>query len=151
MTGDVCATAVPPVWGEAARQLGEHLVEESRDETGWSRVLRCPTTAMQWLEDCPFSELQGGGPTRLRPLPLASVCACRSTAWFAGDEAAAYEREHLVWVRHLGDDVNLWVCSEGLAVWDDEAPAGNRLLSRIWLTDGAPLHPLLAFSASRGW
>ena len=88
---------------------------------------------------------------RLRPPPLARVCACRSTESLAGDEAAAYQREHLVWARHLGNGVNLWVCSEGLAVWDDEDPEGIRLLSRIWLTDGVPLRPLLAFSASRGW
>ena len=108
-------------------------------------------TGVRWLADYPFGELQGGGPMRLRPLPLADLCVCRSVASLAGEDAAAYEREHLVWVRHLGDGANLWVCSDGLAVWDDEAPEGTRLLSRIWLTDGAPLRPLLAFSASRGW
>lgn len=142
---------MPPVWGEAARQLAEHLVEVSRDESGWSRVLRCPTTAPEWLEDYPFSELQGGGPTRLRSLPLASACACDGTPALAGDDAAAYQREHLVWVRHLGDGVNLWVCADGLAAWDDEAPHGRRLLSRVWLTEGQPLRPMLTFSASRGW
>jgi hypothetical protein len=145
-------TAVPPVWGTSAAHLAEHLVEQSRDESGWTRVLQCPATGAEWLEDYPFSELQGGGPTRLRPLPLSSPCVCRTVECLAGDDAAAYQREHLVWVRHLADSVNLWVCSEGLAVWDDQGTADEpRLLSRVWLTNGPPLRPLLAYSVSRGW
>lgn len=149
---DECTTALSPVWGTLAVHLAEHLVEQSRDATDWSRRLRCPATGAEWLEDYPFSEQHGGGPTRLRPLPLSSPCVCRTTDRLRGDNATAYQREHLVWVRHLGDGVNLWVCADGLAVWDDEATTAEpRLLSRIWLTQGPPLRPLLAFSASRGW
>ncbi len=102
--------------------------------------------------DYPFAEQQGGGQTRLRPLPLAPTCHCTTQTEMGGDDGRAYQREHLVWVRHLGDDVNLWVCADGLALWDDgtHLDSGDAL-SRIWLTTGDPMRPMLAYSAARGW
>lgn len=149
---DECAAAASPFWGEAASALvSQHLHEVSRDGEAWTRVLRCPTTGVNWLEDYPFSEMHGGGPTRLRRLPLAPVCQCAARESVEGADARAYMREHLVWVRHLGEGFNLWVCSDGVALWEDTGPAQEVGVTRLWLATGEPIKPMLAYSSKRGW
>jgi hypothetical protein len=43
-----------------------HLHEVSVDGEAWFRVFECPRTQIRWIGDYPHSEMQGGGPLRLR-------------------------------------------------------------------------------------
>lgn len=149
---DACDAAASPVWGHGAAALAsQHLDEVSRDGTAWTRVLRCPMTGTDWLEDYPFSEMHGGGPTRLRRLPLGPACECGSRESVEADDARAYMREHLVWVRHLGEGLNLWVCPDGVALWEDSGSDQRVHLTRLWLATDEPIRPMLAYSSARGW
>ncbi len=147
---DPCVSAPALVWDEDAARLVEHLHEESQDDGGWTRVLRCPSSETLWVEDSPLSDLHGGGPRRLRALPLPPLCQCRTKDDLTGVIAAVYEREHLVWVRYLGGGLDLRACADGLAAWEDGVLDGVRRLRRVWVSDGAPLRPWLAESVSRG-
>jgi hypothetical protein len=39
----------------------------------WEIDYECPETGIHWLMDYPYSERQGGGPPRLRKLPLQEI------------------------------------------------------------------------------
>lgn len=56
---------------EAEAYANEHLRQVSVDNKTWEVVFECPETGKQWLMDYPESEQHGGGPSRLRALPIA--------------------------------------------------------------------------------
>ena len=55
---------------EAAASAQQHLRQARIDSVDWKTEYVCPDTG---LEDYPRAELQGGGPPRLRLLPIAHV------------------------------------------------------------------------------
>jgi len=56
--------------GRAAQDYAqEHLKKLSVNEK-WQVLYECPETGIHWLEDYPHGELHGGGPPRLRRLPI---------------------------------------------------------------------------------
>jgi hypothetical protein len=55
---------------EALAYADEHLEEVSTDPVAWTVIYRCPVTGRVWLLDYPDSQLQGGGPPRLRQLDV---------------------------------------------------------------------------------
>jgi hypothetical protein len=49
-----------------------HLSELATDSEAWVTVYECPTTGIRWIGDYPHSEMQGGGPMRLRTFTSVS-------------------------------------------------------------------------------
>ena len=45
-----------------------HLKKFSVNGELWEILFECPITGIQWIEDFPQGEAQGGGPPRLRKL-----------------------------------------------------------------------------------
>lgn len=56
--------------GEEAHRYTRHLVELRDDAQAWETEFECPNVHARWLLDYPHSEYHGGGPSRLRRLPL---------------------------------------------------------------------------------
>lgn len=57
-----CSTVERLEGAEAAEYLAKHLHRLTVDNRTWDAIYRCPTTAVEWIESYPRSELQGGGP-----------------------------------------------------------------------------------------
>jgi hypothetical protein len=55
---------------EALSYSDQHLVLVQVDVVQWEKKYICPDTGKQWLMDYPYSEAHGGGPPRLRILPI---------------------------------------------------------------------------------
>jgi hypothetical protein len=51
---------------DALHYADDHLEKVAVDVRAWTASYRCPNTGRRWLLDYPESELQGGGPPRLR-------------------------------------------------------------------------------------
>lgn len=55
---------------EAQHYAKKHLQQVRIDSINWETEYVCLDTGKHWLEDYPHSEYHGGGPPRLRSLPL---------------------------------------------------------------------------------
>lgn len=53
--------------------VGSYLVEIGRDSSGWSVLYRDPNDGRLWERDYPEGKLQGGGPPRLRSIPISEA------------------------------------------------------------------------------
>lgn len=65
-----CETLTQLQGAEAISYAKEHLQEVRIDPVAWQTEYVCPDTGKRWLLDYPHSEAHGGGPPRLRSLPL---------------------------------------------------------------------------------
>jgi len=152
---DPCSTATAEVWGAAAGKLLLHLTATATNESGWSQALSCPSTGVAWVEDYPFGEMQGGGPARLRRLPLAPQCRCAEVGRIAGVSGVVYSREHLTWVRYLGDDRDLFACNDRHAYWESAQDptvadrAAGWYAARVWYSAVVTSDPVLSPSLAR--
>lgn len=59
------------LWDQEAKIYADmHLKKVEVRAHGWEIIYECPDSGERWLEDYPYSEAQGGGPMRLRRLPV---------------------------------------------------------------------------------
>jgi hypothetical protein len=65
-----CETLTQLEGMEAYSYAEEHLCKVQVLSGGWEIEYVCPDTGKRWLLDYPHGEYHGGGPPRLRSLPL---------------------------------------------------------------------------------
>jgi hypothetical protein len=65
-----CETLTQLEGVEAYSYVEGHLHKVQVSLGGWQIEYICPNTGKRWLLDYPYSEAHGGGPPRLRRLPL---------------------------------------------------------------------------------
>jgi hypothetical protein len=89
---------------EPSRAIRPFLVEVRCDLAQWRTLLRCRECGRYWIEEYPWGELQGGGPTVLLPIPSTDVEAhFRATA----DLVPALRRE-VDAIRREHEDKEFW-------------------------------------------
>src|SRR3954465_868786 len=73
------------------------------DDARWRTLLRCPTCGSFWIEDYPWSAMQGGGPTVLLP-----VLSNDAIAYFRSEERVGEIMREEAEIRRKHDDEEFW-------------------------------------------
>ena len=90
---------------EPSRAIRPRLSQVRDDPANWRTLFRCRVCGSYWIEEYPWSELQGGGPTVLLPVLSSDASAyLRSSA----DLVPALLREQAE-IRRKLDDKEFWV------------------------------------------
>lgn len=96
MNGGCRCRDTSELWdSEAHSYVADHLKLIGQSDDGWTDHFSCPDGVAEWFGDNPASESHGGGPYRLRRLPLEPACRCRRLSVLEGWEATVYAKEHL--------------------------------------------------------